>query len=564
MKKIVVVFAGVVLVLMVMLVFRNSKDIEIIKNEEYIEEGNYIFKDYASLKNRSEINFIIDGASYTNRKLNFRIGDTLKVVMPLDVMTEMLNCSIAQYPDGRVNIAKGDTVIELNIDSDKALVNDKKVELGGLVYKEDDVVYVPVDNILEYINYKEDVDLIKEKITFAKLGKEYDLPSSYDMRETDRVTVVRDQGKYGTCWAFAALSAVETSMMPEERLLLSPEHMSKNNSFNLDSEEGGEYAISIAYLASWQGPVLEKDDPYGDGKTNSNLQAVKHLEEAIILKKKDFYAIKNSVFRYGAVETSIYTMLDGKNISNSYYNSENCAYYYDGDEKANHDILIVGWDDNYPKENFSKEPAADGAFICKNSWGTDFGEDGYFYISYYDTIIGDIGVVYSKIGKKDNYDNIYQSDLLGWTGQLGYGSGEAYFANAYTAKSQETIEAVGFYSIDDNSSYTVYAVPKFNDVKDFSSKIEVASGELRYAGYHTVNLDNGIDVDAGQKYAMVVYINTPGIVHPIAIEYEADDRTANFDIEDGEGYISMSGNAWVSAEKKQECNVCLKVFTKDR
>ena len=60
---------------------------------------------------------------------------------------------------------------------------------------------------------------------------------------------------------------------------------------------------------------------------------------------------------------------------------------------------------------------------------------------------------------------------------------------------------------------------------------------------------------------MVVKIKTPGAIHPIAIEYDVDERTKNFDITDGEGYISLYGELWHSAEETQSCNVCLKAFT---
>ena len=74
------------------------------------------------------------------------------------------------------------------------------------------------------------------------------------------------------------------------------------------------------------------------------------------------------------------------------------AYCYIGTEKPNHDVVIIGWDDNYPKENFNLNIEADGAFICRNSWGDNFAENGTFYISYYDTNIGIHNVVYTKIG----------------------------------------------------------------------------------------------------------------------------------------------------------------------
>lgn len=65
-------------------------------------------------------------------------------------------------------------------------------------------------------------------------------------------------------------------------------------------------------------------------------------------------------------------------------------------------------------------------------------------MSYYDTNIGVHNIVYTGIEPTDNYDNIYQSDLCGWVGQIGYGEDTAWFANAYKTKTKEELAAAGF------------------------------------------------------------------------------------------------------------------------
>lgn len=398
----------------------------------------------------------------------------------------------------------------------------------------------------------------------ARIAAEVELPKHYDMRELERVTPVRDQGLYGTCWAFASLAALETTLTPQENLMFSPDHMSLCNSFSLGQNEGGEYTMAIAYMASWQGPVYESDDPYGDGKTNPDLKARKHLEEAQILAPKDYVAIKEAIYKYGAVETSIYTQMKTANSWSGYYNRERATYYYNQEATCNHDIIIVGWDDDFPKEYFTITPENDGAFICKNSWGTEFGEDGYFYVSYEDANIGTTNVVYTKLGDANNFDNIYQSDLLGWRGQLGYEKDQAYFANVYRAGEDEELAAVSFYATDVDTTYQVYVVPEFEDEDSLNDRKLVAEGSFEQAGYYTVRLDEAVKLKDNQKFAVVVHIQTPGAVHPVAIEYDADSRTREFDITDGEGYISLYGNKWMSAEKNKDCNLCLKAFTNDR
>lgn len=486
------------------------------------------------------------------------------LMFPVDQLTDAFNCSTQVYENGNILIEKGSNSISLYTNSAAANINGQLVELKDKVQIVSDKLYVPLGDIAQYINYDFVMNYKTASASMARIAAEVELPKHYDMRELGRVTPVRDQGLYGTCWAFASLAALETTLTPQENLVFSPDHMSLCNSFSLGQNEGGEYTMAIAYMASWQGPVYESDDPYGDGKTNPDLKARKHLEEAQILAPKDYVAIKEAIYKYGAVETSIYTQMKTANSWSGYYNRERATYYYNQEATCNHDIIIVGWDDDFPKEYFTITPENDGAFICKNSWGTEFGEDGYFYVSYEDANIGTTNVVYTKLGDANNFDNIYQSDLLGWRGQLGYEKDQAYFANVYRAGEDEELAAVSFYATDVDTTYQVYVVPEFEDEDSLNDRKLVAEGNFEQAGYYTVRLDEAVKLKDNQKFAVVVHIQTPGAVHPVAIEYDADSRTREFDITDGEGYISLYGNKWMSAEKNKDCNLCLKAFTNDR
>jgi hypothetical protein len=346
-----------------------------------------------------------------------------------------------------------------------------------------------------------------------------------------------------------------------EQLQFSTDHMTMCNSYKLDTDQGGEAAMSIAYLAAWQGPVYEADDPYGDGMSNPNLTAVKHLEEAIVIKDRNLDTIKSAVFRYGGAETSLYSQLAYVDSVSVYYSEENYSYYYDGDEEPNHDVVIVGWDDNYAKSNFTIEPPGDGAFICKNSWGEEFGDDGYFYVSYYDTNICNTAIIYSRIGDVDNYDKIYQSDLLGWVGQIGFGNEEAYLANVYTAGEGEKLAAVSFYATAPDTEFEVYVVRNFEDETSLKKREYITGGSMSYAGYYTVDFPEEIELDDNETFAVVVKIKTPGETHPVAIEYNLDENTSSFDISDGQGYISLYGEVWQNVEEKENCNLCLKAFS---
>ena len=322
--------------------------------------------------------------------------------------------------------------------------------------------------------------------------------------------------------------------------------------------------MGMAYLAAWKGPVYEDDDPYGDNRTDSDLAPVKHVQEMQIIDGKDYEKIKEAVFKYGGVQTSIYNALRSSQSYSPYFDKVTNSYCYIGTEKPNHDVVIIGWDDNYPKENFPVDLEGDGAFICQNSWGKNFGEDGVFYISYYDTNIGTHNVVYTGIEDTDNYDNIYLSDLCGWRGQLGYNKESMYGANVYTAKGAEGLVAAGFYATAKDSQYELYAVRQFENESSFGEMIPVASGKLSNAGYYTVKFNQEIAVEPGEKYAIVLHIITPNSVHPMAIEYVADEETANVILDDGESYISSNGNKWVSIDTVEKANVCIKAFSNNQ
>ncbi len=388
-----------------------------------------------------------------------------------------------------------------------------------------------------------------------------ELPERYDYRELGKLPEAGDQGDLGTCWAFASLMAMESALLPQENWKFSADHMSRMNSFSLSQEEGGQYAMSMAYLLAWQGPVREEDDPYGDGQSPEGLSPVKHVQEIRLLENKDYQRIKEAVYQSGGVQSSLYTTLQNDESTDPYYHQENCSYYYPGEEKANHNVVIIGWDDHYPKEKFSTPPEGDGAFICLNSWGTGFGEEGCFYVSYYDTNIGQVNVVYSGITDPQEYTGIYQSDLCGWIGQLGYGNEDAWFANRYEARGKEQLKGAGFYATMPGTSYELYVETGAEDPEEFSLDKPAASGTFTDAGFYTVPLPQEISLAPGEKFWMIVNIHTPKAVHPVAIEYQAPEMKGKVDLQDGHGYLSQDGKTWVSAEKMQQCNLCLKAYT---
>lgn len=390
------------------------------------------------------------------------------------------------------------------------------------------------------------------------------LPRRYDARKDGRISPVKDQGSLGTCWAFASLLALESSLRPDEEWDFSEDHMSACPGFQLSQEEGGEFTMSMAYLLSWQGPVSEADDPYGDGISPEGLPAVKHVQEIQILPSGNRRSIKEAVFSRGGVQTSLYTTLKNKSSSSDYYNPLSSAYYYPEVREPNHDVVIIGWDDDFSGDLFSEKAPGNGAFLCQNSWGTEFGEDGCFYVSYWDANIAKNNILYSLVEDVNNYDSIYQSDLCGWIGQLGYGGSTAWAVNIYQTAGPEQLKAVGFYATNSGTQYEVSVirqVPANPQAADFAARIKAAEGTLEYAGYYTIPLKDSIGLEPGERFGVMIRLVTPDVIHPIAIEYNADEKKGSVDLSDGEGYISPDGEQWQHVESEQECNICLKAYT---
>lgn len=232
-----------------------------------------------NVKNRmngDDVVITVGGGSMEEFGYTFYVSDNMRLMVEGEFLRSLLLCSVQRYPDGSVLIMKGDNQIELETGSSVAVVNKKtEVALGDTVRidEDGDKLIVPIDNIAEYLGYQVDYYVNQKWVDLAIMSEDNPLPEKYDMRDYGRVSPVRDQGRYGTCWAFASLGALETSIRPMEEDIFSVDHMSMCNSYALDVNSGGEHTMSIAYLAAWQGPVLEEDDPYGDGMSDPNLTA---------------------------------------------------------------------------------------------------------------------------------------------------------------------------------------------------------------------------------------------------------------------------------------------------
>ena len=419
---------------------------------------------------------------------------------------------------------------------------------------------------------------------YASVGTS--IPTSYDLRTLNKVTPVKNQGIAGLCWTFATGGSLESYLMPGETWSFSENNiknvLSSANSpqgFDLAPSDGGNFVMSTAYLARWDGPVSTSDDPFDPtssfSSSETGLPVQKHVQNVIFLPNRngptDNQDIKEAIMNSGAVTTGMY--FDPTNTTN--YNQNTYGYYYSGTTSSSHAVTIVGWYDSFSKNNFATAPPGDGAFIIKNSWGTtaaDWGnvknDNGYFYVSYYDSNIGYAMNTQFTAENPNNYVNIYQYDPLGWTRQINTNPTNpttGWGANIFTAKSNEVIKAVSFYTTDLNCNYVIniYTDPSTTPISEVGPVL-TQSGTISNAGYHTVPLNSGVQLNAGQTFSVVMELTNPTYKYPIAVEMPVSGYSSQATANELESFVSSDGNTWTDLTTEpgySNTNVCIKAFT---
>lgn len=454
-------------------------------------------------------------------------------------------------------------------------------------------------------DFDESVDSVKNS-SFRTGGS---LPSKFSLVDENAVTSIKDQGSSGMCWAYATIAAAETNLIKKNifpiDIDLSEKHLvwfskgsvSKdkrdiyyNRGYNGGKniyEYGGNIETCIDALARWVGPVenkyayfdesvYERDDQYSPVDEALRYNSIAHLQQSneyVLNELNNYESVKRAIMEKGALYVSF---VWNKLCANKYEDVEYKTYCYDrnvaeGVKNTSHAVVLVGWDDNFSKDNFNAEypPEHDGAWLIKNSWGINELTDSYMWISYCDETLSNVTGV--EMEPFDNYGYIYQYDITADTYKFNYGCG-IEGANVFKADKDDVIEAVGFYTKERNTEVAVKVYADNVEIKPYSmdgkTVYDITGGEdfcfgsnsdknatrevIENPGFHTVKLNSPVSVKRGDYFTVVVsVINNRGSL--------ACER--NYGVKYGDCFTRnrLLNEAW---EEASGYTCCIKAYTR--
>ena len=432
-------------------------------------------------------------------------------------------------------------------------------------------------------------------------------PDKFDLRDYQRVTAPKFQNMPGPCWAFASLSACESNYLTQKfnfinNINLSAMHLAylAHENFTPFDKSGGVLGaqgnafISTAILSSLNGPVSEHDAPYSMQALNNfnNLKFKNILRVTDVLglslsqEPSDNNIKKYLIKTHGAILASFYSDFNKYKAINNFYT------YFNNSQgrRTTHDVILIGWDDNFSRDNFLPRPKRNGAWLAQNSWGSGWGvtssrsnlkqtrgilksnasnkqnynsheSGGYFWISYEQYLRGGSAFITSKPDKLLKH---YGHDNLGWCKNLKFN----YAANIFKIKTRrEILKEIAFYTARDNANYEIYIYDlNFNEPSDpvTNGKLLYKSqGKIKFSGYHTIKLNlqdlNQIILKQNQYFSVIIKLDCPQ-----ACECKIKNYSDKFKINKHESYFSnyLNKNWLDGADLREPANACIKAFTK--
>ena len=448
------------------------------------------------------------------------------------------------------------------------------------------------------------------------------IPEKYSLIDENKVTEFKNQHQSGLCWAYAAIASAESSLivsgLEDTSVDLSEGHVcysvypfeedrpdgsmedgiyitgDKSANETIPYYIGGSSFVAAGCFANGAGPIYEKDAPLETdaGDLKKSVEKIIQLEEEdklskysseYLLTKMNIYEndedIKKAILTNGAVSTAIF--VDTKGASQD--KDGNVNYYLISrdkkDTQTNHVITIVGWDDNYSKDNFTNKPEHDGAWLIKDSLGNNNIPDynGCWWMSYDEYQNGCMGMEFCK---RSDYGQLLFYDAIGPFDYIKAEGDDTTVANVFTADGSNEIKGVCIATKQQNQKVkiSIYMNPE-KDKPDSGENVLVMEQVIEYPGYEVVKLDQTLQVASGDSFSIVVdYTNADNTDEIVPVEGDADNLPKSSLGEaylvsgEGESY-AKSGDTWYDLSKPESSaafgksgkinNVSIKVLMAD-
>lgn len=415
-------------------------------------------------------------------------------------------------------------------------------------------------------------------------------PGTYNANEEEFVTDVKNQRNTSLCWAFSLASNLETSLLTRGQKYydLSEEQLAyfwanrvndplgntpndKITRTQSDYHGTGNGRVASFFLSTWSGMTTEEKVPFQSSSVtwpdSLAYDTSAYMEDAIF-SQYTVERTKQLLMEYNSVSAMIY-MLD------NYYYPDTASYSCPQSGLVNHAVTIVGWDDTYSKENFPSTSGVknDGAWIVKNSYGKNWGKNGYFYLSYEDKSITNL--VSNTAVTTPAYPNNYFYDgaaagtvtFPGNTINNGYYVSNIFKATAGNGKDEELGEIVTAVP-QDNTDFQIQVYTDLKNTSDPTSGTPAYAEPVDYtqplAGIHTIHLNTPVKIPQGTFYSVVIRI--PDGSNKFYVEKTTTSTswfTATAGIDPNQSFFSTSGKKWYDAGNQYNCCFSVKAHTKN-